>query len=77
MLERIVRPCLRSVRFREIAARLLAEEIRANVIAAKRAERAERRERRRTRPFCKDCARFGEDCGSTNLKGWCKRFEAR
>ena len=77
MLERIVRVCLRSVRFREIAARLLAEEIRANVIAAKRAERAERRERRRTRPFCKDCARFGEDCGSTNIKGWCKRFEVK
>ena len=74
MLRRLISLCLRIRRVREIAAHLLAEDVRRLLAAKLKSER----KRHRFHPYCNDCSRFGTpSCKSRNVKGWCEKWEAR
>jgi len=73
---------LRVRRFRTIAIRRLAYEIRQRNAAERRekqeARRARRRELRAGRKTCSQCAFFGTAaCDSRNVRGWCRKFEEK
>lgn len=74
MLRFVISLFLRVRRVREIAAHLLAEDVRRLLAAKPKNER----KRYRFHPYCSACARFGtSDCKSRNVKGWCNKWEAR